>query len=207
METLQFESTSGNLIRSENFLEENQPNNLINEHLKKYTNRSTESNKKSDEPKSSELISILEQSAATWNLDTASDISYGLANLQFEYGLIENQSDYEFLRFRSHLIYTTACAHATFFVGIANRIKRDLEDLKKDYDVVQKKSLLLNDMKKEPGLQIGIIGGGKLGRQLAESFLEFSKVYPNELHISTRQPDTLGINAIFLRSIKYQGYY
>ena len=128
METLQFESSSGNLIRSENFLEENQPNNLINEHLKKYTNRSTESNKKSDDPKSSELISILEQSASTWNLNTASDISHGLSNLQFEYGLIENQSDYEFLRFRSHLIYTTACTHATFFVGIANRIKRDLED-------------------------------------------------------------------------------
>ena len=192
METLQFESHSG-LIRSENFLEENQASNLINEHLKKYTNRSTESNndKKSDEKKSSELISILEASAATWNLDTAGDISNGLNNLQFEFGLIENQTDYEFLRFRSHLIYTTACTHATFFVGIANRIRRDLDDLKKGVDTVQKKSLLLNDMKKEPGLKIGIIGGGKLGRQLAESLLEFSKVFPNELQISTRQPDTL----------------
>jgi pyrroline-5-carboxylate reductase len=51
-------------------------------------------------------------------------------------------------------------------------------------------------MKRDPGLQIGIIGGGKLGRQLAESLLEFSKVYPEELQISTRQPDTL-CNFIF----------
>jgi len=34
-------------------------------------------------------------------------------------------------------------------------------------------------------------GGGKLGRQLAEAFLNFSKVNPEELQISTRQPDTL----------------
>lgn len=157
METaLQFDSASG-LIRSENYLEDNQNNNLINEHLKRYTDRSTESNKK-DEPRNSELISILEASAATWNLDTTNDISDGLKNLQFECGLIDNQSDYEFLRLRTHLTYTTACTHATFFVGIANRIKRDLDNLKKGYETIQKKSLLLNDMKKDPGLKVGIIG-------------------------------------------------
>ena len=36
-----------------------------------------------------------------------------------------------------------------------------------------------------------IKGCGKLGRQLASSLLDFAEVYPNELQLSTRQPDTL----------------
>lgn len=50
-------------------------------------------------------------------------------------------------------------------------------------------------MKKDPGLKIGIIGCGRIGYQLARSFLEFSEVYPNEMEISTRQPDSLGFFA------------
>jgi hypothetical protein len=47
-------------------------------------------------------------------------------------------------------------------------------------------------MKKDAGLKIGIIGCGRIGYQLARSLLEFSEVYPNEMEISTRQPDSLG---------------
>jgi hypothetical protein len=36
-------------------------------------------------------------------------------------------------------------------------------------------------------------GCGKLGRQLATCLLDFAEVYPNELQLSTRQPDTLSI--------------
>lgn len=50
----------------------------------------------------------------------------------------------------------------------------------------------MNEVKKDPGLQIGIIGCGRIGYQLARSLLEFSEVYPNEIEISTRQPDSLG---------------
>ncbi len=78
---------------------------------------------KKEAPKSSELLSLLESSAASWNLNNYSDISFGLTNLQFEHGLSENQTDYQFLRIRSHLIYTTACANAAYFVGISNRIR------------------------------------------------------------------------------------
>lgn len=115
----QFENV---LIRSENFIGDKQSENAINQPLKKYTQRSTESNKQ-EQSKSSELLSILESSAATWNLEQNNDISSGLDNLQFKSGLTETQSDYDFIRLRSHVLYTTACAHACFFVGIANRIR------------------------------------------------------------------------------------
>ncbi len=42
-----------------------------------------------------------------------------------------------------------------------------MDDIKKGFDIVQKSSLLLNEMKREPGLQIGIIG------QLTEYFSIF----------------------------------
>ena len=49
----------------------------------------------------------------------------------------------------------------------------------------------MSEMNQTQGLKIGIIGCGKLGRQLAVSLLQFSKVQSNELQISTRQPETL----------------
>jgi len=148
-------------VSSEQFLDnDNQStqSTQINEYIKRYQTQSTQLQNHQDENKNSELLSILEASVATWNIDTNNNIAYGLDNLQFEYGLNENQLEYEFLRLRSHLTYTTACANAAFFVGIANRIRRDLENLKKGFEIIQKTSILLTEMKKIPGLQIGIIG-------------------------------------------------
>ena len=41
-------------------------------------------------------------------------------------------------------------------------------------------------------LKIGLIGCGRLGKQIVSSLLTFSDVRPNELFISTRRPDALG---------------
>lgn len=155
----QMQLAESHLVQSEQFMGDNQSStNSINDHIKRYQTQSTQLQSKLDEKKNSELLSILEASVATWNIETNNDIAFGLDNLQFEYGLNDNQIEYEFLRLRSHVIYTTACAHAAFFVGIANRIRRDLNNLKKGFDTVQKSSILLTEMKQIAGLQIGIIG-------------------------------------------------
>lgn len=155
----QMQLAESHLVHSEQFIEDNHSTtNSINSHIRRYQAASGQLQSKQDEKKNSELLSILEASVATWNIETNNNIAYGLDNLQFEYGLNDNQIEYEFLRLRSHVIYTTACANAAFFVGIANRIRRDLENLKKGFDTVQKTSILLTEMKHIAGLQIGIIG-------------------------------------------------
>ena len=51
------------------------------------------------------------------------DITSGLGNFEFEYGLENEDIDYYFLRLRTHCFYTTACAHAAYFIGVANSIR------------------------------------------------------------------------------------
>lgn len=72
--------------------------------------------------------------------------------------------------------------------------------------MLQKNSLLMSEMNQTQGLKIGIIGCGKLGRQLAVSLLEFSKVQPNELQISTRQPETLSLNRLLFLMLYFTNY-
>jgi pyrroline-5-carboxylate reductase len=64
--------------------------------------------------------------------------------------------------------------------------------IKNSGDNLIKNNMLLNAMKQSPGLKIGIIGAGRLGRQLATSLIECADTNPvQDLQISTRQPDTL----------------
>lgn len=41
------------------------------------------------------------------------------------------------------------------------------------------------------GLKVGIIGGGHIGKQLARALLELSGISSQNIHISTRRPETL----------------
>lgn len=71
----QFET---NLIKSENFFEDNQTSNALSHYLKKFSTRPDGK----DSNKSSELITLIEASSAKWNInDYNNDISYGLKNL------------------------------------------------------------------------------------------------------------------------------
>ncbi len=58
-------------------------------------------------------------------------------------------------------------------------------------EIKQQHILFSDELNNQPGLRIGIIGGGRLSRQLTTTLLEYGGVKPSELHISTRQPETL----------------
>jgi hypothetical protein len=88
-------------------------------------------------------------------------------------------------------VITLILTHKNILIYLNYSLRRNIEDIKRGNQVIQKNSLLMSEMNQTQGLKIGIIGCGKLGRQLAVSLLEFSKVQPNELQISTRQPENL----------------
>lgn len=124
------------------------------------------------------------------------DITLGLKDLEFDAGFKQNtlftlnNFDFYGLRKRSHAQLVAGVANATYFAAIANKIRRNYFDIKNG-QVKQKSSMLLTEINKEPGLKIGIVGGGKLGQQLARALIEFAGVQPSEIRISTRQPDLL----------------
>ena len=150
--------------------------------------------KDDEKKKQAEIKSLIETSTQSiTDADLDLDITLGMKEFEFDAGLpLVNNDDlnYRQLRKRAHALITSACAQAVYFVAMANRIKRNAQDIK-DGLKNQTTNLLLNQINRVPGLQIGIIGCGRLGRQLASSLLEYADVYPNELQISTRQYDTL----------------
>jgi hypothetical protein len=64
-------------------------------------------------------------SVRSQNSNQNDEITDGLKEFEFKYGLekLENLSNYHLLRKRNHIQVAAVCAHAAFFVGIANRIK------------------------------------------------------------------------------------
>jgi ribosomal protein S9 len=125
------------------------------------------------------------------------DITFELKNLEFEAGFSASDNlfelgriDFDLLRKKAHVRLVASIAHACYFIGVANKIRRNYFDIKNGI-LKQKSSLLLTEMNKEPGLKIGVIGGGRLGMQLSRALLEFASVQPSELRISTRQPELL----------------
>lgn len=207
------EITENNLLSSENNFENSNTNDLNNQLSVFFKQKSLilgdsskhqtkRPNKKNDQ----DLLNLIESSSFELsNLTISNEITNGIRDFEFEAGIekltLLNSEEYNFrnLRKKSHAQIVIACAHATYFVGIANRIRRNIDEIKSGA-MKQKNSMLLNEMKRTPGLHIGIIGCGKLGRQLARCFLEYAEVYPNELHISTRQPELLS-KTIFYKKI------
>lgn len=59
------------------------------------------------------------------------------------------------------------------------------------FPVKKRSSKLLQEAPKRDALLVGIIGCGRLGKQLANTLLKFSDVHPEELFLSTRRPETL----------------
>lgn len=59
------------------------------------------------------------------------------------------------------------------------------------FPVKKRSSKLLQEAPKRDPLLVGIIGCGRLGKQLANTLLKFSDVHPEELFLSTRRPETL----------------
>ena len=140
------------------------------------------------------------------NIKNKNDITMDLKELEFEDGFSQqngvftvNNFDYVTVRKKAHIKLVASVAHATYFIAVANKIRHNFFDIKNG--IFKQNSNLLTEINKEPGLKIGIIGGGQLGQQLAKSLLDFASVYPNELRISTRQPEFLSRNYINVKNL------
>ncbi|XP_015765333.1 PREDICTED: uncharacterized protein LOC107344204 [Acropora digitifera] len=95
-----------------------------------------------------------------------------------------------------------------FLVAILNDTRQKIIEAK--FPVKQKSSKLLQEIPKRDPVLVGIIGCGRLGKQLANTLLKFSDVQPEELFLSSRRPETLssfqekGVNCGF-DNIKVSG--
>jgi len=94
-----------------------------------------------------------------------------------------------YLRGRSHALTVSACAQAAFLVAVLNDARQKIVEIK--FPVKKRSSKLLQEAPKRDPLLVGIIGCGRLGKQLASTLLKFSDVHPEELFLSTRRPETL----------------
>jgi len=199
------DDANNKLLNSETIFENNKIDRaVLSDYFKKDLNLA--SDKKEKNQNHSEVLNLVETSLS--GISTKSfekEITNGLKNFEFDAGFgTSDDFNYRILRKKSHLYSVAACAQACYFVGICNKIRRNIDDIKNGI-FKTKNSMLMNEINKTPGLQIGIIGCGKLGRQLASCLLDFAEVYPNELQLSTRQPDTLSNLSIsgFLLRLKY----
>ncbi|XP_044518045.1 NADP-dependent oxidoreductase domain-containing protein 1 [Gracilinanus agilis] len=119
------------------------------------------------------------------------DLMENLMSLQFEHGIQKDETPWLFLQSRSRGLMIQACAHAVFFC----RLLRVLRKMGGSTSV----SMVPSEEEEEDpyrkptkkDLKVGIIGGGRLGRQLALVLLHKASITPPSLHISTRRPETL----------------
>ncbi|XP_068721105.1 NADP-dependent oxidoreductase domain-containing protein 1-like isoform X2 [Montipora capricornis] len=117
------------------------------------------------------------------------DVTASLPSLQFEAALTRGEKELLFLRGRSHALTVSACAQAAFLVAVLNDARQKIVEIK--FPVKKRSSKLLQEIPKRDPVLVGIIGCGRLGKQLANTLLKFSDVYPEELFLSTRRPETL----------------
>ncbi|XP_060613827.2 NADP-dependent oxidoreductase domain-containing protein 1 [Anolis sagrei] len=114
------------------------------------------------------------------------DIMVNLKAFQPDYGA--ESSDLALrLKCRAKGLTVNACAHALFFCKLlqATRSPKQKEEKKEDV------SAFLQEPKDNQSLNLGIIGGGHIGKQLAKTFLQLGGISEKNIQISTRRPETL----------------
>ncbi|XP_028399814.1 NADP-dependent oxidoreductase domain-containing protein 1-like [Dendronephthya gigantea] len=114
------------------------------------------------------------------------DVTKNLPSLQFDSALPDDERRALIqLRTKSLVSISTACAQSIYFVSILNKVN----------EVILKKTRSLNNnsciTSVFSGLKIGIIGCGRLGRELASVLLNLGVVKASHLYISTRCPENL----------------
>ncbi|KAK3701858.1 hypothetical protein QZH41_019585 [Actinostola sp. cb2023] len=117
------------------------------------------------------------------------DITANLPTLQFEAALTTQEKELLYLRARSHALTLSSCGQAAFLVAILNGARQKI--IEKRSPAKKKSSKLLQEAPKRDPLLVGVIGCGRVGKQLANTLLKYSDVQPEELLISTRRPETL----------------
>ncbi|XP_013923562.1 PREDICTED: NADP-dependent oxidoreductase domain-containing protein 1 [Thamnophis sirtalis] len=112
-----------------------------------------------------------------------SNIMANLKTFQPDYGIGTNEPLFH-LRSCAKGLMVNACAHALFFCKLLNATKQKEEN----YGDVPAGSQAPKDNQR---LNIGIIGGGHLGKQLAQTLLYLGAISGKNIQISTRRPETL----------------
>ncbi|CAM2116143.1 unnamed protein product [Caretta caretta] len=106
-----------------------------------------------------------------------------LKSFQSECAVEECKQSLLCLRSRCKGLMVNACAHAVFFCKLLHALRQ--KESGKVSLISSKESM------GSEGLKVGIIGGGHIGKQLARALLELSGVSSQNIHISTRRPETL----------------
>ncbi|XP_072478458.1 NADP-dependent oxidoreductase domain-containing protein 1 isoform X2 [Notamacropus eugenii] len=120
------------------------------------------------------------------------DLMDNLPSLQFEQGVGEEDIPWLFLQSRSRGLMIQACAHAAFFCKLLQALRKT--DGRTSISMLPSEEEEEEDLYKKPSkknLKVGIIGGGRLGKQLALVLLHRASIPAQSLHISTRRPETL----------------
>ncbi|KAM8780219.1 NADP-dependent oxidoreductase domain-containing protein 1 [Rhynchonycteris naso] len=119
------------------------------------------------------------------------DMLDNLESLQFEQGMKEKDHGWMYLKGRYHGLTIKACAHATFFCKLLHHLRKLLHKKQTSREAKIQVIRLLPSTPDEDGLNVGIIGGGHLGKQLARVLLQLVPIPPERLQISTRRPEAL----------------
>uniref|UniRef100_A0A8C4VGE2 NADP-dependent oxidoreductase domain-containing protein 1 n=1 Tax=Gopherus evgoodei TaxID=1825980 RepID=A0A8C4VGE2_9SAUR len=110
------------------------------------------------------------------------DIMVNLKSFQSEHAVEKSEQPLLCLRSRCKRMMVNACAHAVFFCKLLHTLRQKESG---------KVSLMASKESMGEGLKAGIIGGGHIGKQLARALLELSGISAQNIHISTRRPETL----------------
>ncbi|XP_026881325.2 NADP-dependent oxidoreductase domain-containing protein 1 isoform X2 [Electrophorus electricus] len=105
------------------------------------------------------------------------DLTINLKSLEFENGLGEYEREFTYLRSRSADLTVCGCGHAVFLCQMASLLREKVKG-------ISNKSHL-------QGLNVGILGGGNIGKQLTMVLLGVPGFRPCNISISTKRPETL----------------
>ncbi|XP_075803658.1 NADP-dependent oxidoreductase domain-containing protein 1 [Microtus pennsylvanicus] len=117
------------------------------------------------------------------------DILDDLESLKFEYGVPEDERYWLYLQGRYRGLMIKGCAHAVFFCKLFCTLRELLHQARL---TMQPRAVSFNAVSVEDEtLKVGIIGCGHLGKQLATVLLRLVPIPAEDLHISTRRPESL----------------
>ncbi|XP_041828698.1 NADP-dependent oxidoreductase domain-containing protein 1 isoform X2 [Melanotaenia boesemani] len=109
------------------------------------------------------------------------DVVAGLSSLSFESELTEDEKKLLYLRARSAGLTFCGCAHAAFVCQLLHSLRCSI----KSYTGVTQSVASAGN----GDLGVGILGMGRLGKQLLLGLLEKTSIKPSYIKISTRNPE------------------
>ncbi|CAG5134858.1 unnamed protein product [Candidula unifasciata] len=116
------------------------------------------------------------------------DITKNLPSLQFESALSDDEKKLMILRPINHALTVTHCALVTVVVDVFKMARKILLSF-----LDQNKPETDSDSEDRDLPIVGIIGCGRLGRQIVNCLLTYGQLLPARLKISTRRPESLGL--------------